>query len=231
MGAVFVKTVTYYDIRMIRLILEALLSRMGKRRRSPDIERDREIQTREDKLGFCEKRRSAEKAIKYYNKKHKGAKFKLVEIISACSFFSMGIWEHINFTASEDDKCLIFFLLNCHMEKLIGEGIIKQKLKKSLHALCWKKVNYAFLLFLLMRTLDSLVIFIHFVEELPSRNMMKTIMHPYPFSKQRIALLIVCHVAIVSFCHMFYPGKFIIKDPDAYFIKSSQCDWLICMFE
>ncbi|KAL3612905.1 hypothetical protein D5086_003925 [Populus alba] len=56
MGAVFVKTVTYYDIRMIRLILEALLSRMGKRRRSPDIERDREIQTREDKLGFCEKR-------------------------------------------------------------------------------------------------------------------------------------------------------------------------------
>jgi hypothetical protein len=56
MGAVFVKIVTYYDIRMIRLILEALLSRMGKRRRSPDIERDREIQTREDKLGFCEKR-------------------------------------------------------------------------------------------------------------------------------------------------------------------------------
>ena len=59
MGAVFVKIVTYYDIRMIGLILEALLSRMGKRRRSPDIERDREIQTREDKLGFREKRYSA----------------------------------------------------------------------------------------------------------------------------------------------------------------------------
>lgn len=116
MGAVLEKTVTYYVIRMKRLILEALLSRMGERRRSPDVERDREIQTREDKLGFCEKRndllkhrRSAEKAIKYYNKKHKGAKFKLVEIISACSFFSMGIWEHINFNASEDDKSQKFF--------------------------------------------------------------------------------------------------------------------------
>ncbi|KAL3597285.1 hypothetical protein D5086_008922 [Populus alba] len=56
MGAVFEKIVTYYDIRIIRLSLEALLSRMGKRRRFPDIEQDRDIQTREDKLGFCEKR-------------------------------------------------------------------------------------------------------------------------------------------------------------------------------
>lgn len=117
------KTVTYYDIRTIRLILEALLSRMGKRRLSPDIERDREIQTREDKLGFCEKRRSAEKAIKYYNKKHKGAKFKLVEIISACSFFSMGVWEHINFTASEDDKSLkLFFAELSHGEAHWGRN-------------------------------------------------------------------------------------------------------------
>ncbi|XP_061972123.1 uncharacterized protein LOC133694575 [Populus nigra] len=111
MGAVLEKTLTYGDIRPIRLSLEALRSRMLIRRRVPDIEQDRGIQTREDKLGFCEKRndllkhrRNAEKAIKYYNKKHKGAKFKLVEIISACSFFSMGIWEHINFNASEDDK-------------------------------------------------------------------------------------------------------------------------------
>jgi len=37
------------------------------------------------------------------------AKLKLLEIISACSFFSMGIWEHINFTASEDDKSLKYF--------------------------------------------------------------------------------------------------------------------------
>ena len=58
MGAVFEKIVTYYDIRIIRLRLEALLSRMGKRRRFPDIEQDRDIQTREDKLGFCEKRYS-----------------------------------------------------------------------------------------------------------------------------------------------------------------------------
>ncbi|KAJ6950930.1 hypothetical protein NC651_004565 [Populus alba x Populus x berolinensis] len=141
MGAVLEKTVTYYDIRTIRLILEALLSRMGKRRLSPDIERDREIQTREDKLGFCEKRyfyyseihptgndllkhrRSAEKAIKYYNKKHKGAKFKLVEIISACSFFSMGVWEHINFTASEDDKSLkLFFAELSHGEAHWGRN-------------------------------------------------------------------------------------------------------------
>ncbi|KAL3581638.1 hypothetical protein D5086_015970 [Populus alba] len=56
MGAVFEKIVTYYDIRIIRLSLEALLSRMGKRRCFPDIEQDRDIQTREDKLGFCEKR-------------------------------------------------------------------------------------------------------------------------------------------------------------------------------
>ncbi|KAG6790848.1 hypothetical protein POTOM_007017 [Populus tomentosa] len=130
MGAVLKKTVTCNDIRIIRLILEALLSRMGKRRRSPDIERDRKIQAREDKLGFCEKRndlpkhrRSAEKAIKYYNKKHKGAKFKLVEIISASSFFSMGVWEHINFTASEDDKSLkIFFAELSHGEAHWGRN-------------------------------------------------------------------------------------------------------------
>ncbi|KAL3612906.1 hypothetical protein D5086_003926 [Populus alba] len=130
MGAVFEKIVTYYDIRIIRLSLEALLSRMGKRRRFPDIEQDRDIQTREDKLGFCEKRndllkytRSAERAIKYHNKKHKGAKFKLVEIISACSFFSMGVWEHINFTASEDDKSLkLFFAELSHGEAHWGRN-------------------------------------------------------------------------------------------------------------
>ena len=53
------------------------------------------------------------------------------------------------------------FLLNCHMEKLIGEGIIIQRPKKSLHVVCWKKVNYAFLLFLLIRTLVCLSISMH----------------------------------------------------------------------
>jgi len=47
------------------------------------------------------------------------------------------------------------------MEKLIGEGIIKQRLKKSLHVACWKKVNYAFLLFLLMCALVCLSISMH----------------------------------------------------------------------
>ncbi|KAL9403111.1 hypothetical protein Peur_000090 [Populus x canadensis] len=97
---------------------------LGKIKGDPDIERDRGIQTREDQLGYCEKRndllkytRSAEEGIKYHNKKHEGAKFKLVEIISACSFFSMGVWEHINFTASEDDKPLkLFFAELSHGE-------------------------------------------------------------------------------------------------------------------
>ncbi|KAL9403109.1 hypothetical protein Peur_000081 [Populus x canadensis] len=97
---------------------------LGKIKGDPDIERDRGIQTREDQLGYCEKRndllkytRSAEEGIKYHNKKHEGAKFKLVEIISACSFFSMGVWEHINFTASEDDKSLkLFFAELSHGE-------------------------------------------------------------------------------------------------------------------
>ncbi|KAJ7015386.1 hypothetical protein NC653_004630 [Populus alba x Populus x berolinensis] len=102
----------------------------GKRKGDPDIERVLGIQTREDQLGFCEKRndllkytRSAEKGIKFHNKKHKGAKFKLVEIISACSFFSMGVWEHINFTASEDDKSLkLFFAELSHGEAHWGRN-------------------------------------------------------------------------------------------------------------
>jgi len=52
-----------------------------------------------------------------------GAKFKLVEIISACSFFSMGVWEHINFIASEDDKSLnLFFAELSHGEAHWGRN-------------------------------------------------------------------------------------------------------------
>nr|XP_034897422.1 uncharacterized protein LOC118035871 isoform X6 [Populus alba] len=206
MGAVFVKTVTYYDIRMIRLILEALLSRMGKRRRSPDIERDREIQTREDKLGFCEKRndllkhrRSAEKAIKYYNKKHKGAKFKLVEIISACSFFSMGVWEHINFTASEDDKSLkLFFAELSHGEAHWGRN----------HNTEAEKITACCLLEEGIYSRDSLVIFMLFVEEL-------SIMHPYPLQHGKELhhkyLCGDCRLLsyVISIYRMIYPAKFI----------------------
>ena len=57
-AAVFEKIVTCYDIRTIRLSLKALLNRMLKRGRVPDNEPDRDIQTREDKLGFCVKRYS-----------------------------------------------------------------------------------------------------------------------------------------------------------------------------
>ena len=37
----------------------------GKRKGDPDIERDRGIQTREDQLGFCEKRYNFFFALKY----------------------------------------------------------------------------------------------------------------------------------------------------------------------
>jgi len=89
------------------------------------------------------------------------AKLKLLEIISACSFFSMGIWEHINFTASEDDKSLkLFFAELSHGEAHWGTNH-NTEAKKSLHVVCWKKVNYAFLLFLLIRTLVCLSISMH----------------------------------------------------------------------
>ena len=46
-----------------------------------------------------------------------------MEIISACSFFSMGVWEHINFTASEDDKSLkLFFAELSHGEAHWGRN-------------------------------------------------------------------------------------------------------------
>ncbi|XP_034897417.1 uncharacterized protein [Populus alba] len=206
MGAVFEKIVTYYDIRIIRLSLEALLSRMGKRRRFPDIEQDRDIQTREDKLGFCEKRndllkytRSAERAIKYHNKKHKGAKFKLVEIISACSFFSMGVWEHINFTASEDDKSLkLFFAELSHGEAHWGRN----------HNTEAEKITACCLLEEGIYSRDSLVIFMLFVEEL-------SIMHPYPLQHGKELhhkyLCGDCRLLsyVISIYRMIYPAKFI----------------------
>ncbi|KAJ6967166.1 hypothetical protein NC652_004656 [Populus alba x Populus x berolinensis] len=206
MGAVFEKIVTYYDIRIIRLSLEALLSRMGKRRRFPDIEQDRDIQTQEDKLGFCEKRndllkytRSAERAIKYHNKKHKGAKFKLVEIISACSFFSMGVWEHINFTASEDDKSLkLFFAELSHGEAHWGRN----------HNTEAEKITACCLLEEGIYSRDSLVIFMLFVEEL-------SIMHPYPLQHGKELhhkyLCGNCRLLsyVISIYHMIYPAKFI----------------------
>ncbi|XP_073261767.1 uncharacterized protein [Populus alba] len=220
MGAVFEKIVTYYDIRIIRLSLEALLSRMGKRRRFPDIEQDRDIQTREDKLGFCEKRndllkytRSAERAIKYHNKKHKGAKFKLVEIISACSFFSMGVWEHINFTASEDDKSLkLFFAELSHGEAHWGRNHNTEA--EKITACCLLEEGGLCISFVPsyarsgIYSRDSLVIFMLFVEEL-------SIMHPYPLQHGKELhhkyLCGDCRLLsyVISIYRMIYPAKFI----------------------
>ncbi|XP_052308497.1 uncharacterized protein LOC7471693 isoform X2 [Populus trichocarpa] len=141
----------------------------GKRKGDPAIERDRGIQTREDQLGndLLKYTRSAEQGIEYHNKKHEGAKFKLVEIISARSFFSMGVWEHINFTASEDDKSLkLFFAELSHGEAHWGTN----------HNTEAEKITACCLLEEGIYSRDSLVIFLLFVEELPSTNMPKTIM-------------------------------------------------------
>lgn len=156
-----------------------------------------------------------------------------MEIISACSFFSMGVWEHINFTASEDDKSLKLFFAelshgeahwgtnhNTEAEKitaccLLEEGelcisfvpsyshsgvfvdfyarIVFYHYMHSILYYCFWFVYYYYrvyqrLLWILspwrqslspssgIYSRDSLVIFLLFVEELPSTNMPKTIM-------------------------------------------------------
>ncbi|XP_061987054.1 uncharacterized protein LOC133705700 isoform X3 [Populus nigra] len=91
----------------------------GKRKGDPAIERDRGIQTREDQLGVL----NLSWCRSY------------LHVLSFLWVFG-SISTSLLLKMTSLRNC---FLLNCHMEKLIGERIIIQKPKKSLHVVCWKK--------------------------------------------------------------------------------------------